>query len=101
MPDHHCQPLPFPRHACKIRSYLQCSECSQERQIHWIALSLPKCQKHKPDRSEQRNPHHPLIRLDPVLVGLREEGDGTEGGREEELYGQNGVDLADELHANG
>ena len=35
--------------------------------------------------------------LDPGLVAIAEEADGAHGGRGDELDGQDGVDLADEL----
>ena len=38
--------------------------------------------------------------LDPALVGLAEEADGADTGRGDELYRENGVDLADELVAD-
>lgn len=80
------------------RVCLQCREDSQEDQIHRIALPLPKREEHKSNSSEQRNPHHPLVRLDPCSERSAEEGHGGQGGGHEELDGKDRVDLADELH---
>jgi hypothetical protein len=66
----------------------------------YIALALPVCEQHKSDCAEDADPHHPLVALDPCLVGVREETDGAKGSGEEDLHGENGVDLSDELHAD-
>lgn len=43
----------------------QTREAGQENEVCWVRLALPERQKHEADRSEERHPHHPLIRLDP------------------------------------
>lgn len=40
------------------------------------------------------------VRLDPVLVGRADEADGADGAGDEQLHGQDGVDLANELVAD-
>ena len=80
---------------------LQPREPGQEDQIRRVTLAFPEREQHEADGAEERNPHHPLITLDPILVRLAEEAHGAQGGREEELDGEDGVDFADELHADG
>ena len=65
-----------------------------------VALALPVGEQHESDCAEDADPHHPLVGLDPSLVGHREETDRAEGSGEEDLHGENGVDLSDELHAD-
>ena len=65
-----------------------------------VALALPVSEQHETDCAEQADPHHPRVGLDPSLVRFREEADRAQGCREEDLQGQDRVDLSDELHAN-
>lgn len=82
-------------------TYLHSSKHAQEGQVHRVTLPLPERQKHESDGSKERHPHCPLVRLDPVLVWLREEGHGAECRGEKELNYEDGIDLANELHADG
>jgi len=66
----------------------------------YVALALPVGEQHEADCAEQADPHHPLVALDPSLVRFREEADRAQGRREEDLQGQDRVDLANELHAD-
>jgi hypothetical protein len=66
----------------------------------YIALALPVCEQHESDRAEHADPHHPLVALNPSFVRVREEADRAQGGREEELQGEDGIDLSNKLHAN-
>lgn len=81
-------------------THLKSRKYPQKGQIHWITLPLPERQEHEPYGSEERDPEHPLVCLNPVLEGFGEEGNGGEDGGQEELNGQDGVDLADELHSD-
>jgi hypothetical protein len=44
-----------------------------------------------------RDPDNARVALDPVLVAFAEESEGADTGGSEELNGQDGVDLANEL----
>ena len=77
---------------------LQAGEASEEDQVRRVGFALPEGEEHEADGAEERDPHHPLVRLDPFAVGVGEEGDGGEGGGEDELDGEDGVDFAHEHH---
>jgi hypothetical protein len=66
----------------------------------YVTLALPVREQHEADCAEQADPHHPLVALNPSLVTFREEADRAQGCREEDLQGQDRVDLSDKLHAN-
>ena len=76
-------------------------EAAEEEQVGRVGLALPEGEEHEGDGAEEAAEHHPGVGLDPCFVALVEEGDGGDDGGEEELDGQDGVDLADELHADG
>ena len=80
---------------------LEGGEAAQKKQVGGVGLALPEGEEHEGDGAEEGAPHHPVVGLDPCLVALAEEGDGGEDGGEEELDGQDAVDFADELHADG
>ncbi len=80
---------------------LQSREPCQEHQVRRVTLAFPEREQHKADGAEEGDPHHPLVTLDPIFVRLAEEAHGAQTCREEELDGEDGVDFADELHADG
>jgi len=65
-----------------------------------ITLALPESKQQEGDRAKQADPHHPLVTLNPIFVRLREEADSTQPSREKQLDSKDGVDFANELHAN-
>lgn len=105
---------------------LEEGEAGQEDQIGGVGLALPVCETHEDHRTEEldykvsydvslpeafekrmlgvyatyRNPDNSLVGLDPFLVTLAEEGDGADAGGNDDLEGEDGVDLAHELVAD-
>ena len=75
-------------------------KAGEEDYVCWVGLAFPECEKHKSNGAEQRHPHHPAVRLNPVSVAGREEGDRRQACCEEDLDREDCVDFADELHAD-
>lgn len=80
-------------HRDRIR--LERREAAEEEQVGGVGFSLPEGQQHEADGAEERDPHHPLVALDPGLVAVAEEGDGAEDGGGEELDGSTELVLAE------
>lgn len=49
---------------------LERREAREKEHVGWVGLALPERQEHEANGAEERHPHHPLIALDPCLVGL-------------------------------
>lgn len=75
-------------------------EAGQEGEVGRVGFALPVGQEHEADGAEEGEPHHPAVGLDPGLVGRAVHACHTEGGGEEELCGEDGVDFADKGHAD-
>ncbi len=46
----------------------QRGKAAEEKKICRIRFAFPECQEHETDSSKERDPHHPWVGLDPVLV---------------------------------
>lgn len=75
-------------------------EGGQEGEVGRVGLALPVGEEHKAYGTEEGEPHHPAVGLDPAFVRGAVHAGKTEGGGEEELRSEDSVDLADESHAD-
>lgn len=80
-------------HRYRIR--LERREAAQEQEVGGVGFPLPEGQEHEADGAEERDPHQPLVALDPGLVADTEEGDGAEDCGSEELDGSMKLVLAE------
>ena len=53
---------------------LETREPGQEQHVGRIGLAFPECEEHEANGSEERQPHHPCVGLDPVAISRGEEG---------------------------